>query len=730
MAEGKIVIDTTIRTDKAAAEYNKLIEKVRKRSEKLEKVQISPNLKNLELDLQRSLDKYWALDAETKKLKAELESLSNTPWGSASNAARIDELTRAIARNEDKMRQIDINSEKIANRRDAAWDRQNLRVQSRTAELNAAQAALDAFNMRDHPEERSGRWEGLKGAVDRVARKLRELKILPQQALSGMQEIPGQISRQMSEIPSTMTSAAGSFSSGLGNIFSKFSSFIGNIGHRIMSAAKNIFFYQVIGAAMRSLQQYFRAAAASSQPLVSAFQQLKASFLTAARPIIEVLIPALTTLMQILSKVMQVVASVISLIFGKTVKASTQSAKAFSSRASGVSGVGSAAQQTSKQVEEATKSLASFDEINTLETAKPTSEPDMSMPSTGGGGGDAGGGIDFSGMEDYETPPWIEKLGKAFGLLQEILSPLFDALGTFYSEVLKPILDILMEIGGIIMDYLLAGLRFIADWVSEHYDQISEFVGIVLRIGLLVGIMVGLNAAFTTFKNVISGVSKNFGTLKNLLTSWPAIVAIVVAAFAALIVRGGNGEEAIDALNGVITGLLSFVRDVFAGDWEAAWTDIKNVFANIANLIIIAFESLVNFAIRGLNHFGEMISRIGFDVPDWVPVIGGKSFHLPGWHIEERHFDRIPVPELARGAVIPPNSPFLAMLGDQKSGTNIEAPLETIVDAFETAVSDINVNIRFTGTQSQLVRMLLPQIEKEQTRRGTSFITSKNRGVL
>ena len=47
-----------------------------------------------------------------------------------------------------------------------------------------------------------------------------------------------------------------------------------------------------------------------------------------------------------------------------------------------------------------------------------------------------------------------------------------------------------------------------------------------------------------------------------------------------------------------------------------------------------------------------------------------------------------PMPYLAKGAVIPPNNKFIAMLGDQTSGTNIETPLATMVQAFETALDN------------------------------------------
>ena len=46
------------------------------------------------------------------------------------------------------------------------------------------------------------------------------------------------------------------------------------------------------------------------------------------------------------------------------------------------------------------------------------------------------------------------------------------------------------------------------------------------------------------------------------------------------------------------------------------------------------------------------------------------------------------IPALASGAVIPPNNPYLAVVGDQTSGTNIETPLQTMVDAFKQALAE------------------------------------------
>lgn len=89
---------------------------------------------------------------------------------------------------------------------------------------------------------------------------------------------------------------------------------------------------------------------------------------------------------------------------------------------------------------------------------------------------------------------------------------------------------------------------------------------------------------------------------------------------------------------------------------------------------------------------------------------------------------------LANGAVIPANNEFLAVLGDQKSGTNVEAPLSTIKQALTEAMAENgsgssggNVSISFGGSLSQLARVLKPEITRENARAGTSLVTGGER---
>lgn len=165
-----------------------------------------------------------------------------------------------------------------------------------------------------------------------------------------------------------------------------------------------------------------------------------------------------------------------------------------------------------------------------------------------------------------------------------------------------------------------------------------------------------------------------------------------------------------------------YIAPVFTGKF---WADLAKTAGNglisgfefYINGIISLWEMMINWIVGGLN-------KISFDVPDWVPLIGGKKF---GFNIPEVKFGRVSIPRLAQGAVIPPNKEFMAVLGDQKHGTNIEAPLETIkqalaeVMALQGGGNETIVSVNFTGDLAQLARVLKPAIDTETRRKGGSL---------
>lgn len=134
--------------------------------------------------------------------------------------------------------------------------------------------------------------------------------------------------------------------------------------------------------------------------------------------------------------------------------------------------------------------------------------------------------------------------------------------------------------------------------------------------------------------------------------------------------------NAMAAIKKIFTGIVKFLSGAFTGDWDKAWEGIKDIFDGISTAIKGTWASVINAIIRALNWLVDKANKISFTVPGWVPGLGGKHIGVNIPKINE-----LQIPKLAQGAVIPPNREFMAVLGDQKHGTNIEAPLDTIKQA-------------------------------------------------
>lgn len=178
----------------------------------------------------------------------------------------------------------------------------------------------------------------------------------------------------------------------------------------------------------------------------------------------------------------------------------------------------------------------------------------------------------------------------------------------------------------------------------------------------------------------------------------------------------------------------SSIKDAWKGapSWfkTTVMTPISSGFKAFANGIIGAFEGLVNAAISGVNAIIGAFNKISFNIPDWVPVIGGKSF---AFNIPTA--PSIALPRLATGAVFEGNNPYMAIVNDQKHGVNVESPLSTIVDAMMIALRssnygdnvEVNVKAEFEGQLAALARVLRPHFEADARRVGNR--ASAGRGM-
>lgn len=160
-----------------------------------------------------------------------------------------------------------------------------------------------------------------------------------------------------------------------------------------------------------------------------------------------------------------------------------------------------------------------------------------------------------------------------------------------------------------------------------------------------------------------------------------------------------------DALDGYVNGVVNNAASVEKAG-ETMVTSLANGMANrlslldaVLNRIVSAANSMAAAVVSAANAAVDAMTSVSFSgstvrIP--TPVLRGLSTPV--------------LPKLATGAVIPPNAPFAAILGDQRSGTNVETPLATI----QQAVSDVvkgNDMISALREQNRLLQQILERCD-------------------
>ena len=466
-----------------------------------------------------------------------------------------------------------------------------------------------------------------------------------------------------------------------------------NFGKRISSVVRSALVFTAITQALAKVREWVKSVVMTNSEARESIAQLKGALLTLAQPLVSVVVPAFTMLVRVITAVINQISRLVSLISGKSVKASANAAKSLNKETKALKGTGSAAKK-------AASDLAAFDEINQLsgDTAD-----------SAGGGGVSADDItpDFSYMDDISDR--LKKIADAVLLiaaglaLWKVASGLPGALGS----ILTKLSGILIAVGGLIL--LWDGLSDAWNNGVNWKNLLESLAGVVAlagglaiafgKVGAGIGLVVsGAALIITAFKDIVT----NGANLQNTLMLISGIVAtglgfffltgsvipLVVAGIAsvvtaALALTGNLTEFARNLKDNILGGIIQFIKGVFTGNCKSAWEGVKKVFSGIWNSIVIIAESAINAVIKGLNWLISKINTIKFTVPSWVPGVGGKSI---GGHLSS--LSEVKLPRLATGAVIPPNKEFLAVLGDQKSGTNIETPLATMVDAFKQAMAE------------------------------------------
>lgn len=259
--------------------------------------------------------------------------------------------------------------------------------------------------------------------------------------------------------------------------------------------------------------------------------------------------------------------------------------------------------------------------------------------------------------------PAFEFIGKVFSDICEGIKNTWDKYGAGLLENIQKFRDSIKEIWQNLYDNILKPIfegigNTISDLWDNHlkylWENITEFIASVSNMIMTIWnkfLAPIVNWLIQTFGPIISDVINEVG-------------AVIGAIF-------GNISDVVGGVIQVFTGLIDFITGVFSGDWGKAWDGIvgifKGIFDGIFEIIkapINAIIGLINGVIDAINWIIDGINSISFDMPDW----------LGGAHIGFNIGKIGKIPYLAQGAVIPPNREFMAVLGDQSSGRNLETP--------------------------------------------------------
>ena len=337
----------------------------------------------------------------------------------------------------------------------------------------------------------------------------------------------------------------------------------------------------------------------------------------------------------------------------------------------------------------------------------------------------------FDSVWSEGIAPFFKRIGKYWNEAWESVKTVWEAHGQpifdGINKAFKNMGDILKNVWELFLKPVWDNFMQSLDWLWEQHlkplwDNVLEFVASLVE------------CATNIYNNAIAPIVKwvqgyLYPILANTINTIWNIISDVAGFF----------MDIISSIIQACTGVTEFLSGVFTLDFQRAFDglqEITNSFANAGialfegavNIIIDLINGMINGVVTGINVVINALNSIKFDVPDWVPILGGKHFGINLSPLTAPQIPKLSIPRLATGAVIPPNREFLAVLGDQEQGTNIEAPLETIKQAFREALAESGgsgrqMNVVLQVGRRELARTVVELSREEQQRVGMRIRT-------
>lgn len=347
--------------------------------------------------------------------------------------------------------------------------------------------------------------------------------------------------------------------------------------------------------------------------------------------------------------------------------------------------------KTTAGVKELKKQLSGFDEANVLSDSS----------SGGGGGGTTAPSFQLGGYEDMKPPEWLQWIVDHSQEILAVLGGIVLAL-----TLMKLGIDGITALGfGVFLAGIVYATASLLDYLKDPTWE--NFGKIIIGIGVAI---IGLGIIFGALPVVIAGVCVVIVGI--IIRYWDKIKEFLQNGINWLTDQSdwvhehlGDGigniydflveccqntlnlfDDIFKSAKQILDGIIDFIAGVFTGDWNRAFNGLKNIVLGIWNFLVAqtkfafntmfsivklifesiknTFKSAINFVIDGINKMINGMNKIQWDVPDWIPVIGGQKW---GVNIAT-------IPRLAQGGIV--NNPGKGvMMGNYIAGENREAVL-------------------------------------------------------
>ena len=694
-SDGAVVIETRLNTDKIDSDFKK----------------IDKQTKNMINRYNKSVDSIKSQEIALENTKKKLDSIVNAEKTPASLRAMETELKRINKQFDEADKRLSRNKEIIEEKKNQRQIQQGLGDNNEVSKINKEIQSVLAEN-----EELKTSMISLDEKAAELESKINGLRLNPNntieaqnltQKIENMNNKLEESKKQTNELGKSIKNNLGAkvqlagITGGLEGVGKK----VDKLKTRMTRLIGTVAIFNLLRNKLTDLRNGYISLLKQNDSFSSSLNQIKANLMTAFAPIYNACLPAINSLMNALSKITGTIAVFVSGLFGTSLDDAKKQAE----------GLSKSLDDTAKSGEKASGSLASFDNLEVIND------------NSGSGGSSSKDDIDYSGEITYsqklldilnKISSWVNDNGD---LIIAFVAGLTGALIALKTLGLDPIesLGIGIAIAGIV--YTIESLiGYLKDPTFENFGKVFQGIGIaVIGVGIAIGslpaIVIGaiiliwgtivkyweqIEAFFQKGINWLSGKSdfihQKFGdTIGNIYDS-----------FVGALQKGLNWLSFImGGIKNNFNELINFVKNVFSGNWKGAWQNVKNIFSNIWNgmkrTATDVFGGILDSAKLMAKNAGNSIASVFKSIINGVLKIIEDLLNSPARTINRLIgvINKVPginlgtlptfkLPRLATGAVLPPRSAVMALLGDQKRGVNIETPLDTMVEAFNKALDD------------------------------------------